>query len=105
MMYEAAKIKYKGLINKETGKRVYTDDVIDQLVYAGAKVLNYDKRIPQVNNNLALAGITSTIDILAEINDTGDVSPATLAKGVEEIKSKKSINEDELITDLMDFLI
>ena len=102
-MYEATEIKYKGLIDKETGQRLYTDDVIDKLVYAGSKVLDYDKRIPQLNIPLAQAGIT-TLDILNDILTTGTPKEEAVAKAIADIKALKTTNEDELITNLRDIV-
>lgn len=65
-LYDTLNLKYKGLVNKETGKRIYSDDVIDKLVYAGSKIMDYDQRIPQVNIALATAGI-NTLDVLQSI--------------------------------------
>jgi hypothetical protein len=39
-MYDAATLKYSGVVNKETGERVYSDAVIEKLVYAGSKVMD-----------------------------------------------------------------
>jgi len=100
-LYAAAEIKYKGLINKDTGERAYSDEVIDKLVYAGAKIMDYDKRIPQLNESLALAGIPTQLimdDILA--NDIP--SKEALTEAVEKIKALSLMNEDDLIRDLSD---
>ena len=102
-MYEATSIKYKGLVDKETGKRLYTDDVIDKLVYAGSKVLDYDNRIPQLNTPLAAAGI-NTLDILNDIIVEGTPKTEAVAKAIADIKALDSINEDELITNLKDII-
>ena len=102
-MYEDANIKYKGLVDKETGKRLYTDDVIDKLVYAGAKVLDYDNRIPQLNIPLASAGII-TSDILSDIITTGLPKEEVVAKAIDDIKALDVTNSDELITNLKDII-
>ena len=102
-MYEATSIKYKGLVDKETGKRLYTDAVIDKLVYAGSKVLDYDNRIPQLNTPLAAAGI-NTLDILNDIIVEGTPKTEAVSKAIADIKALDSINEDELITNLKDII-
>ena len=102
-MYEATSIKYKGLVDKETGKRLYTDAVIDKLVYAGSKVLDYDNRIPQLNAPLSAAGI-NTLDILNDIIVEGTPKTEAVAKAIADIKALDSINEDELITNLKDII-
>lgn len=100
---EALDIKYKGLINTATNKPLYTDDVLEQMVYAGSKIMDYDNRIPQLNLSLAEAGIV-TLDILSDILVDGIPKDEVVAKAVEEIKKLNSINEDELLTDLRDLI-
>ena len=102
-MQEATSIKYKGLVDKKSGKRLYSDAVIDKLVYAGSKVLDYDNRIPQLNAPLAAAGIV-TLDILNDILVTGTPKEEAVAKAIADIKSLDTTNEDELITNLRDLI-
>ena len=59
-LYDGLNLKYKGIVNQK-GDRKYSDDVIDKLVYAGAKITNYDERLPEVATPLILAGINATI--------------------------------------------
>jgi hypothetical protein len=64
-LYEAANIKYKGLVDKTTGKRLYSDDVIDKLVYAASKIKDYDKRAPQLASKL----LAANVDVDAVLGD------------------------------------
>lgn len=57
-LYTAMNDKYGDQFN-EKGEKIYSDDVIDKLVYASSKVTNYDERIPGVNAILLNAGITT----------------------------------------------
>lgn len=57
-LYQSLNIRYAGLINKETGERVYSDEVIDKMVYASAKIADYDQRIPQLSQNITSKGIS-----------------------------------------------
>ena len=64
-LYKSLDLRYSGEVD-EKGNRKYSSQVIDKLVYAGAKIMNYDTRIPQVNASLAEAGIDTTA-ILTDI--------------------------------------
>jgi hypothetical protein len=63
--YSMVRERYSNIADAE-GNRLYNDKVIDKLVYATAKVGNYDLRIPQVNSILNGAGI-NTAEILQSI--------------------------------------
>jgi hypothetical protein len=81
--YENIKDKYSDIANKD-GERIYNDDVIEKMVYATAKINNYDQRIPNVNQNLTINGIP-TFDLLGKIMD-GEVTPKIAYKeGVDTI--------------------
>lgn len=65
--YDALNAKYSTIIkNKE---RVYTDDVIDKMLYASAKVDDYSIRIPQVSQSLIANGILPQPVVDAVIED------------------------------------
>lgn len=105
-LYDAAKIKYKGQINKKTGERIYSDRVIDKLVYAGAKIMDYDRRIPGVNAKLGIAGVNNTLEILDSIinkgipNEQATKDAITAISSLDVIADKKS----ELYQDLADLI-
>jgi len=61
-LYSTLNDKYSTLVNKDGGK-LYSDDVIDKMVYAASKIKNYDERIPQLNASLLKAGLV-TQDII-----------------------------------------
>ena len=69
----ATKLTYEGVVDPETKKRKYSSNSIDKLVYAKSKVADYNRRIPQVEKELSLVGI-STSDVLEEINSTGQIA-------------------------------
>ena len=102
-MYETAKIKYEGMIDPKTKERVYSQEVIDKLVYAGSKILDYDKRIPQLNTPLAANGIVVS-DILSQIVTEGMPKDEVVVKAIADIKALDSIEEDDLITNLRDLV-
>jgi len=69
----ATKFAYEGAVDPETKKRKYSKNNIDKLIYAKSKVADYNRRIPQVDQKLALAGI-STATVMEEINTTGQLA-------------------------------
>jgi predicted NAD-dependent protein-ADP-ribosyltransferase YbiA (DUF1768 family) len=69
----ATKLAYEGIVDPETNKRKYSNNIIDKLVYAKSKVSDYNRRIPQVDQKLSSVGI-STTEAMEEINTTGQIS-------------------------------
>jgi hypothetical protein len=59
--------KYKGLVDPITKKPMYSEDIIEKMVYAGSKVMDYNKRIPDVNSKLIGAGILNTQEIVNKV--------------------------------------
>ena len=85
--YDLLNDRYSSELNPQGGKR-YTDDVIEKMVYATAKVANYDMRIPQVNNNLIKNGIITT-DILESILANNKPNREATAEAVKQINELK----------------
>jgi hypothetical protein len=65
-LYDAVNLKYKGVIDSETKKPKYSDEVLDMLVYNSAKMADYNRRIPQLEGVLAKAQIPTT-EFIADI--------------------------------------
>jgi hypothetical protein len=107
--------KYSVLLDKD-GKRLYTDDLIEKMTYASAKVIDYDKRTSELQSKLAGQGIlTSEIDLVLFNNaawKTGDIKTALNDKDVQaailkvssELENLESINQDEIVEDLSDYV-
>lgn len=102
-LYEAANLKYKGLVNKETGEPTYSEDILDRLVYAASKVADYDLRAPQLATNL-LANNVSIAGILEDIVLKGVPSEEATKEALSAIDALNTINSDELKTDLKDLI-
>ena len=85
--YDLLNDRYSSELNPQGGKR-YTDDVIEKMVYATAKVANYDMRIPQVNNNLIKNGIVTT-DILESILANNKPNREATVEAVKQINELK----------------
>jgi hypothetical protein len=100
--YQDISLKYKGVTDKK-GDRVYSDVVIDKLTYAASKVFDYDTRIPSLNNKLIAAGV-NTAELFNDVLLNGVPNTEAVEKVVSEIKTKGSINEDELTQDLFELV-
>jgi hypothetical protein len=85
--YDLLNDRYSSELNPQGGKK-YTDDVIEKMVYATAKVANYDMRIPQVNNNLIKNGIV-TSGILESIIASNKPNREATAEAVKQINELK----------------
>lgn len=105
-MNEAAKLKYSGMLDKD-GNRVYSDNVIDQMVYAGSKIMNYDDRMSQVAQTLTgplAKSSISTDTILAEILTGQKTVEEALAGAKTALDENSPINAEELKTNLDDLV-
>ena len=100
--YQDISLKYKGVVDNK-GDRVYSDVVIDKLTYAASKVFDYDSRIPSLNNKLISAGV-NTAELFNDVLLNGVPNTEAVEKALSEIKSKGSINEDELTQDLFELV-
>ena len=94
--YSMVKERYSNAVDQE-GKRIYSDEIIDKLVYATAKVGNYDVRIPQLNSTLAQAGI-NTLDILENIISGNEPNKQSTQEALDQI------NNMDVISDIKDDL-
>lgn len=55
-LYQSLTLRYGGQVNDKK-EPVYSEDVMDKMVYAASKIADYDVRIPQVSIELAKNGI------------------------------------------------
>lgn len=58
-LYESLNLRYGGMYTTKDGtpERVYSETTIDKMVYAGAKIADYDERIPELADSLSDYGI------------------------------------------------
>jgi len=97
-LYQSMNMRYSGMVDpKDPTKRLYSDKVIDKLVYAASKVANYDVRIPQVNASLMSAGINTGEILQSIIKDSVPNSEATS-------EALAQINEMDVTSDIKDEL-
>ena len=97
---DALDVKYKGIIDPATGKRAYSDATIEKLLYAGSKISDYNRRIPQLDQSLASQGI-STSKALTEVVQTGKLSEETQTEVMAAIQA---LSENGVDSDIQDAL-
>jgi hypothetical protein len=104
-LYSQIQDKYSNFVDAQ-GKRIFTDDVVDRMVYSAAKIRDYDDRIPFVTTDLVTAGIDvqSVLTSLVEANQgkKAVTGKKPLKDALQQIESLNSINEDQLKEDLRD---
>jgi len=102
--YSIVRERYSNATDKE-GNKLYSDKVIDKLVYATAKVGNYDERIPQVNAILTNAGF-NTSDILQSIISDNTPNKQATQDVLDQINSMDVISDvkEDLKTALADVI-
>ena len=79
-LYKSMDLRFGGEVN-EAGQRKYSPELIDKMVYAAAKISDYDLRIPQVN---------------VELNKFGIVTQDVLNTWLKEGKSNKTATKEAL---------
>ncbi len=90
-LYKSLDLRYSGQVDVQ-GNRIYTSQVIDKMVYAGAKIMNYDARIPQVSAPLIDAGIDTTAVLTDIIKNKKPNKEATEA-AIEQINNMDVTSE------------
>jgi hypothetical protein len=94
-IYKSLDLRYSGMVNKK-GELVYSPEIIDKLAYAASKISNYDRRIPEVNAKLDLAGVY-TGDMFEKIMD-GLIPTAEAKKQAYAFIDKRNIAPEEKTT-------
>jgi hypothetical protein len=87
-LYQSLNLRYAGRID-ESGKPVYSDVVMDKMVYAATKIADYERRIPELSNKLKAAGI-NVDQIMLDIHQ-GNVE--SFNQAVDNIKALDLIDE------------
>ena len=64
-LFQSLNLRYSGQID-ENGKPIYSNDVINKMIYAATKVADYDQRIMDLMGPLTAAGI-NTSDVIDQL--------------------------------------
>jgi hypothetical protein len=100
-IYETFDDSYSSVVD-DSGKRKYSDNVIEKMVYATAKIADYDERLASLDNNLSERGLsTSTFKnalVGTEAWKEGNIREALRSPEVEEALTEVAgfINDQEL---------
>lgn len=100
--YDLLNDKYSAIFNDKK-ERIYSDEVIDKMVYAVAKIADYDVRIPQVSQSLLLTGV-ETMSLIEEIYKYKSPSKELVKQSIDKIDKLQSISEDDLKQSLYDVI-
>jgi hypothetical protein len=103
-IYKATDLRFSGEKNEEGGRK-YSPELIDKMVYAAAKISNYELRIPATNESLVDYGI-NTGAILDSIIEQGKPNKTATKEALKQIADLDVIStiKDELKTNLSDVI-
>lgn len=90
-LYQSINLRYSG-VRDENKNRLYSPLVIDKMVYASAKIANYDKRIPMLTSDLSLSGII-TSDITSSISKQNKPDREAVNKALNQINDLDTTSE------------
>jgi predicted nucleic acid-binding Zn-ribbon protein len=84
-LYEATNLRYQGKVDA-AGNRIYSDEVIDKMVYASSKINDYDNRLMEIGNTISMSGV-DTLSINESLKQSaawqeGDLENAVREEGV-----------------------
>jgi hypothetical protein len=85
------------------GEKLYSDDVVDRLVYAASKVKDYDDRIPGINESLIKNNII-TQDVINDVLENDSTDTDSFRSALAQIMAMDVDNDtkEDLIRDLED---
>lgn len=103
-LYQSLNIRYAGQVDQE-GKRTYPHEVINKMVYAAAKVSDYDQRIPELSAALNEHYI-NVQPILDEMTTNAAPTEKTIKPALELIDNLNTLTDtkEDLRRDLRDLL-
>ena len=98
-LYDALTDRYSDVVNEDGQSRMYSDSVIDKMVYSISKINEYDKRIPKLNQDLLAANI-STQEILESIVDKGKNSNKLIKDALSAIDKLKTPEGQAVVSEV-----
>ena len=103
-LYSQINDRYSAYVDKN-GDRIFSDAVVDRMVYAASKVSDYDVRIPELNASLITAGV-DTQSVLEGIIENNEPSMEATKTALDKINAMDVISEqkDTLKRDLQDII-
>jgi hypothetical protein len=103
-IYSQINDRYSAYVDAD-GNRIFSDGVVDRMVYAASKVSDYDVRIPELNLSLLTASI-DTQSVLEGIIENNEPSVEATKAALDKINSMNVISEEKytLKRDLQDVI-
>jgi len=103
-LHQSLNMVYGAKINQD-GQRVYSDEVIDKMVYVGSKIADYEQRIPELSQQL-LSNQIVLGDALSNIYKNGVPSADAVKDAIKQIDDLSVIDskKDELKQSLRDVI-
>lgn len=101
-LYTQINDRYSPFVN-EKGEKVYSDKVIDKMVYAASKIEDYNNRIVDLSTPLVEAGLTP--DII--LNDLNKGEFTSLEQAEQEINNSQTLSpeqQDDVKSQLVDLI-
>lgn len=103
-LYQSLNMVYGAKVD-QNGKRVYSDEIIDKMVYVGSKIADYEQRIPELSQQL-LSNQVVLGDTLSSIYKAGVPSQEAVKEAIKQIDDLNVIDskKDELKQSLRDVI-
>lgn len=103
-LYKSLNLKYSS-VTDSNGQLKYTPETIDYMVYASAKIADYNTRIPKMQSSLLSQGVNSA-NIVDTINSQNTPSTQAVADAINYINNLNVVSDvkDDLKTELSDLI-
>lgn len=99
-LYQSINLRYGNLKDRD-GNKVYTNEIVDKMVYASSKIADYDNRYNQLASEVLHPAVD--LDAMSEQSIAGE--DILVKKAAEDIRSDKKLNEtqqDDIIDKVYD---
>jgi hypothetical protein len=104
-LFQGLSLKYGSFV-REDGTKIYSDTVLEKMVYAGMKVSDYDRRLTQMSNDLLLYGINPDQGTLSAMRfqevDRGEEEDQPITEAI--VSVLRSIDNLDVLDDTKDDL-
>ena len=98
-LYDTLTDRYADVVNEDGESRIYSNPVIDKMVYSISKINEYDKRIPKLNQDLLLANV-NVQEILESVVDKGKQSNKLVRDAVAAIDKLKTPEGQPIVSEV-----
>lgn len=99
-LYQSLNLRFGGLVD-EKGNRVYSNSVIDKMIYSATKVADYDERIPELASEITSSKLSIDLDKVMTDLIAGDTT--SFNEELAKITSSDNIDKDDIAEKFEDF--